>query len=158
MQYFKQKKGFMVVEVLVAVSIITASVLAALAVSQKSVYISRQSFHTTQASLLLEEGAEVVRVLRDNSWSNISSLVAGSMYYLDFSGGVWSASLNTNTNGIFTRTISILPVNRDASSDDIAISGVNDPNTKLATITISWNEGGTIVNKSLKFYIVNIFE
>ena len=128
------------VEVLVAASIITVSILVAMAVSQKSVYVSRQAFHTTQAGFLLEEGAENARIARDNAW-----------------GGV--ASLNSSEQiGIFTRTVVASNVNRDNSSKDIVTSGGTlDDGTKLITVTVSWPEGGVTITKTLKFYITNIF-
>lgn len=145
------------VEVLVAISIITVSVLVAMNVAQKSVYLFRQAFHTNQAAFLLEEGAEAVRIMRDDAWSNISSLTVGTTYYPTFSGGTWLLSATPNTIGIFTRTAIITSVNRDDSTQDIASVGTDDPKTKLVTLTVSWPEGGTTVIKTLKFYIIDIF-
>lgn len=148
----------MVVEVLVAMAIITASILSATAVAQKSVYISRQAFHATQAAFLLEEGAEAVRVLRDNAWSNISSLIIGANYYPLFSSGAWTLSTTANTIGIFTRTITLANVNRDNTTQDIVSSGGTlDSGTKLVTVTVSWGEGGATITKTLQFYIIDIF-
>ncbi|MBI2627595.1 hypothetical protein HYW72_01545 [Candidatus Nomurabacteria bacterium] len=131
--------GFMVVEVLVATSIITASILATMVVAQKSVYVARQALHTTQAAFLLEEGAEAVRILRDNAWSNI-------------------VSLNSSESiGIFTRTVVASSVNRDNTTKDISSTGTDDPGTKLVTVAISWPEGGVVVTKTLQFYISDIF-
>lgn len=145
------------VEVLVAVSIIAVSVLSAMAVSQKAVQVSRQAFHTAQASFLLEEGAEAVRILRDNGWSNISALMAGTTYYPAFSGGTWTLSATANTSGIFTRTITLSAVNRDGTTGDISASGAADAQARLVTVTVSWPEGGATVTKSLQFYIMDIF-
>ncbi|MEK7081265.1 MAG: hypothetical protein AAB902_02670 [Patescibacteria group bacterium] len=152
-----QKQGFMVIEVLIAVSIITVSILAAMAVSQKSVYVSRQAFHTTQAAFLLEEGAEAVRILRDNAWTNISSLTPNTNYYPTFSGNTWVLSPTANIVSIFTRTVSIANVNRDNATKDISITGTDDPGTKLVTVTASWPEGAVTVTKILRFYIMDIF-
>lgn len=150
------QKGFMLVEIIVAVSIITAFVMVAMAVAQKSISVSRQSLHVSQATFLLEEGAEAVRIFRDNAWSNISSLTVGTNYYPLFSGGTWTLSAVPSTIGIFTRVVTIADVNRDASSSDIAPSGTNDPNTKLISSSLSWNEGAVNVTKTLSFYIMNI--
>ena len=149
--------GFMLVEILVAISIISVSILAATAVSQKSVYVSRQAFHSAQAAFLLEEGAEATRVFRDNAWSNISVLTVGTNYYPTFSGGTWTLSSTPNTVGIFTRTVVIANVNRDDTTKDISVSGTNDSQTKLVTVTVSWNEGGVTITKTLPFYIMDIF-
>lgn len=146
------------VEVLVAASIITASVLAAMTVAQKAVYVSFEAFHVNQAGFLLEEGAEAVRIVRDNAWSNISSLTAGTSYYPTFSGSSWTLSTTPNTVGSFTRTVIISNVNRDNSTEDIVSSGGTiDAGTKLVTVTVSWVEGGTTVTKTLQFYISDIF-
>lgn len=148
----------MTIEVLIAISIITISILAAMAVTQKSVYVSRQAFHTTQAGFLLEEGAEAVRVFRDNDWTNISSLTVGADYYPTFFlGGTWTLSTIPNTVGIFTRTASVADVSRDDITKDISSIGTDDPGTKLITITVSWDEGGTTITKTLQFYITDIF-
>ena len=145
------------VEIVVAVAIITVSILAAMAVTQKSLSVSRRSFHSTQAAFLLEEGGEAVRILRDNNWSNISSLSVGANYYPTFSGGTWILSATPNTVGIFTRAISVASVNRDNATKDISSSGADDPGTKLATVSISWLEGGVTITKTLQFYIMDIF-
>jgi type II secretory pathway pseudopilin PulG len=152
-----KNKGYMVVEILVAASIITVSVLAATAVAQKSIYVARQSFHATQAGFLLEEGAEAVRTLRDNSWTNISGLSVNTNYYPTFSGGTWTLSSTPNAVDTFTRTVSIASVNRDNTTKDISSTGTDDLGTKLVTVTVSWKEGGTTVSKILQFYITNIF-
>jgi type II secretory pathway pseudopilin PulG len=153
-----QNKGFMVVEILVAISIIAVAILVAMTVAQKSVYVSRQALHMNQAAFLLEEGAEAVRIVRDNGWSNISGLTLGTNYYPTFSGGTWTLSATANTVGIFTRTVTLASVNRDSSTSDIVSSGgALDVGTKLVTVTVSWSEGGATLTKTLQFYIMDIF-
>lgn len=148
----------MVVEILVAISIIAVAVLAAMAVAQKSIHVSRQAVHMNQAGFLLEEGAEAVRIVRDNGWANVSSLTLGTNYYPTFSGGTWTLSATANTVGIFTRRVTLASVNRDNSTSDIVSSGGTlDTGTKLVTVTVSWPEGGTTITKTLQFYIMDIF-
>lgn len=130
----------MAIEILIASSIIAISILAATVVAQKSIYVSRQAFHTTQASFLLEEGAENTRIARDNAWSNIVNLNSSEQI------------------GIFTRTVVASNVNRDNTTKDIvSTGGTLDVGTKLVTVTVSWPEGGVTVTKTLQFYIMNIF-
>lgn len=147
----------MAVEILIAISIITVSILAAMAVAQKAVSVSRQAFHATQAGFLLEEGAEAVRMLRDNAWSNVSSLSVNTNYYPTFSEGTWILSTTANSVGIFVRTVTVANVNRNNTTKDISVTGTNDPGTKLITVTVSWSEGGTTISKALQFYIMDIF-
>jgi len=158
MKNFKKiSGGFMMVEVIVAISIIVVSVLAAMSVTQKSIFVSRQALHVKEASFLLEEGAESVRIIRDNSWNNIFALNVGTDYYLIFLGQTWTLSSTPSSVGIFTRKVNILNVNRNVSTDDIANLGTYDPGTKLTTITVSWVDGGETLSKTLSFYIMDIF-
>lgn len=152
-----KKLGFMMVEALVAVSILTASILISMSVTARSIATSRFSFNANQASFLLEEGAEVVRIVRDNGWSNISGLSIGTTYYPTFSGNTWVLSTTPNVFGKFTRTVNISNVNRNSTTGDISSSGVNDEKTKLVTITVSWVDGGQVKSKVLSFYIFDIF-
>ena len=146
------------VEVLVAVAIITIAVLSATAVAQKSVAVSRQSTHNLQAAFLLEEGAEAVRVVRDDNWTNISGLTNGTNYFPTFSGGTWTLSATSNTVDSFTRKVVFSAVNRDSVSGDIVSSGGTlDTGTKFVEISVSWTEGTTNLSKSLSFYITNLF-
>jgi Tfp pilus assembly protein PilV len=157
MTKISKNKGFMMIEILVATSIIAVAILAAMTVSQKSVYVSRQAFHATQAAFLLEEGAEAVRILRDDDWVNISSLTEATDYYPTFTGLTWTLSPTANNVGIFTRTVQIGGVSRDDSTADISEAGTSDPGTKLVTVTVSWVEGGVTITKTLPFYIMDIF-
>jgi len=156
-----QKQGFMAIEILIAVSIITISILTIMTVAQKSVYVSRQTFHTTQSAFLLEEGAEAVRVLRDNAWTNLSGLTVNTNYYFKFSGGTWSTSTTAADGivGIFTRKVTFANVNRDANNNIVTSGGTLESPifSKLVTVTVSWGEGGTTITKTLQFYIINIF-
>jgi len=133
-----KNRGFMIVEVLIAASIITVSILVAMSVTQKSVYVSRQAFHITQAAFLLEEGAENTRIMRDNAWSNVTTLNSSEQI------------------GIFTRTIIASNVTRNVTTGDIG-AGALDSGTKLITVTVSWPEGGTVITQTLQFYIIDIF-
>jgi type II secretory pathway pseudopilin PulG len=77
-----KNKGFMMVEIVIATSIIAILIISMMSVVQRGISISRQSLHTIQAAYLLEEGAEAVRILRDNAWTNISELSTSLTYYL----------------------------------------------------------------------------
>lgn len=158
--FFKKnnsKSGFMMVEIIVAIFIIMITLFATMAAIQKGISISRQSIHSAQASFLLEEGAEAVRIARDNAWANISSLTPSTNYYPTFDGGTWVLSTTPNQVDAFTRVVTISAVNRDEITNDISDIGVDDVGTKLITITVSWQENGQNITKNLQFYISNIF-
>ena len=152
--------GFMMLEIIIATSIIVVFLLVAMSVAAKAIAFSRQSLHVSQAAFLLEEGAEAVRINRDNAWTNISGLTPGTNYYLNFSGGSWifqqSAPSPSQTDN-FTRTVVVSNVSRDATTGDIALFGNNDSGTKLVIVTVAWTERGQTLTKTLKFYISDIF-
>jgi len=150
------KKGFMMLEVLVISAIIVASVVASLVVAQKSIYLSRQSFHQAQAAFLLDEGAEATRILRDNAWSSVSNLTSSTDYYLSFSGGTWVFSTTPSNVGIFTRKIVFSSAFRDGSQNLVS-SGTSDNQTRLITVTVSWSDGGDTFTKTLQFYLTDLF-
>ncbi len=164
----KKNKGSLTVEVLIVASIMATSFLAITTVAQKSIQVSRQSLHILQASFLLEEGAEAVRSVRDDLWTNISSLLTTTTYYLNFNttSSKWGLSTTANTSGIFTREVTIAPVYRDNTSYNILASQCNptttcflDSETKLIKITASWPEGGNPlpIKKEVSFYLAKIF-
>jgi len=155
----KNKSGFTLVEVLVACVIISTTILALMSATSKSIELSNKALRQVQANMLLEEGAEAVKSVRDNSWTGISSLSVNTNYYLAFSGNVWNLSTNQGTaiDGIFTRKVVFASVYRNANYD-IAQSGTLDPDTEKVTVTVSWRSPSGASTKDLSFYVVNIFK
>ena len=151
-------RGFVLVEVLIACAIISTITFAIFSGAQKGIGLSNLALHQIQASFLLEEGAESVRAIRDTSWATISNLTLGTTYYLSYDTNLnlWSLTTTPNVVDSFTRTVVLEAVNRD-STDDISVSGTNDPRTKKVTVTVSWLEGGKSTSKILSFYLADIF-
>lgn len=151
------QRGFGLIEILIAVSIVTATIFAFTEVATKSVRLTSKALAITQAGFLLDEGVEAVKILRDNAWTNIGGVTNGTTYYLQFSGSAWSLTQTPQTIDAFTRTVVFSSVSRDAS-DDIATTGTVDSNTKKVTVTVSWvDQTGSTVSKVLELYIANVF-
>ena len=146
------------VEIIVAISIITVSILAAMAVAQKSAYLSRQALHTTEAAFLLEEGTEALKILRDAGWQqNIAALAISGDYYFSFDNGQWQAtSSNVFIDGLFERKLRLENVYRDSQAR-IADSGELDSNTKKAALFVSWRSRGATTTKTISTYLTNLF-
>jgi Tfp pilus assembly protein PilV len=154
----KIKKGFMMVEVIIATAIMLILVMATMSVVAKVISVSNRSLHFTQSAYLLDEGGEAIRIIRDNSWSNISSASTNTDYYLVFLDNTWTLSTTPVQIDLFTRTVNIFPVNRDTSLGYIVPSGgVLDVGTKLVKINVFWQESGQTISKSLSFYVSDIF-
>ena len=130
-------KGFSVIEIVIGAALVAVVVAAIATAWQFYVKISGQSVRLTQASLILEEGSEVVQYWRDKGWTaNIASLAQNTPYYVVWNGSDYVASATAiATNGTFARTIAFSPVYRDASQN-IATSGTLDPDTLLVTLNV----------------------
>lgn len=151
------QRGFFLIEVIVASSIITVVLILLVGSIQNTVEVSQRALERTQASFLLEEGAEATKAIRDTSWNSISTLNPGTSYYLSYNGTAWVFTTTPNTIDRFTRTVVISNVSRD-SADDISASGTNDADTKLVTVTVSWTASTGVQTRALALYITNIRE
>lgn len=154
-----KKRGFTIIEVIVASAIITVSMLSVMSVATKGIEFSNLALRQTEANFLLEEGAEAVKIIRDTNWSNISGLTVGTNYYLSYdnNSNIWSLGTTPNTvDSIFSRAIVFSSVYRDGN-DDIADSGTEDTRARKATISVSWASNGQSYSKDLSFYVLDIF-
>jgi len=159
---FQENRGFSLIEVVVGAAIISISFLGLMTLASTSFYLMEQGERYVQASFLLEEGTEALRVLRDSGWQeNIGSLNVETSYCLVFStfNNSWGvASSSAYIDGIFERSFILYDVNRDHSSDDIVDSGgVLDPNTKKVVMSVSWLSRKGTTTKSISTYLMDIF-
>jgi len=155
-----RKRGFTVVEVLIASLIISATTFALISASQKGVALSYRALHSVQASFLAEEGAEAIKTIRDGGWSSISSIVVDTPYVLVFNTqtNTWSLSTTSSNpiDSLFTRVVILSDVYRN-SSDDIAETGTLDTRTKKVTVRVTFPSSEGLVTKEIIFYISDIF-
>ncbi|MFA7315586.1 MAG: type II secretion system protein [Candidatus Paceibacterota bacterium] len=153
-------RGFTIIEVLIACAIISVTSFALISTAQKGIQLSNQALRQVQAGLLIEEGVEAVKTIRDNGWSTISGFALNTIYYPSFNTSTNTWSLGTTNPGIldsvFTRTVVFSEVNRD-SNDDIVSSGTVDARTKKVTVEVSWPSSGGSTSKAITFYIADIF-
>jgi prepilin-type N-terminal cleavage/methylation domain-containing protein len=155
---FKYKKGMGLVEILVAVFIF--SVVLGVLITINNFYLSNSSknIKLTKATYLAEEGIEAVRIIRDNSWSNISSLSNSVDYYLSFNiaSSTWEATTSPSSIDSYIRKFNLLEVERDINGKIVSSGGAVDLYTKLVNVYISWQNKGSTTTKSMSFYISNI--
>jgi Tfp pilus assembly protein PilE len=154
----KTKKGFGLVEVVVGAAIVALVVFGIFSTYVFYLKIGMQNPMRVKASMLSEETAEVLKFVRDNSWSNISSLSLDSYYYLAFDGSSWSlTSTPTSPDPRFERRFSLSLVNRDSNGNIVSSGGTLDNGSRKALIEVSWfgREGTT--TKAMDIYLMNIF-
>lgn len=155
------KKGFGLVEVVVAAALISLVIGSIVGATTTFLQTSTKNTSNIKAGFLLEEGVEAIKVMRDASYGTyIASLTSNTPYYLYWASGTWRATTSTSTiDSKFYRTIKLSDVYRDAS-DDISNSGTLDSGTKKATVTVSWFDPlqSATTSKTLVTYITNLFD
>ncbi|MDD5639504.1 MAG: hypothetical protein PHR47_01710 [Candidatus Pacebacteria bacterium] len=129
--------GFIIVEVLLAISILAMFFVAFIGAIIYNRQIYKNASNRQSAILLAEEGIEAVRNIRDGDFD---SLFNGS-YELSDEGGKWSLDTNLDKPGnFFTRRI--------------VISSIGF-NKKQILSSVSWNEYGHLKSVSLTSYLTN---
>ena len=155
----KNSAGFTLLEVVVATSIITVSLLSLVSVATVSFAVADEATKKIQASFLLEEGIEIMRVLRDSGWTaNVETLTDGVSYHFEFSADNWRAtSTNEIIDGFFERSFVLEGVYRDSNDDITTAGGTLDSYTKKITVSVSWPTRRGTSTESVSTYLTNIF-
>ena len=141
---FNPQRGMGLIDIIVSVAVVTIALLGISQIGVLGFRFLREAAKKEKAIYLAQEGLEVARLLRDESWSaNVGPLGIGSVYYPVVFGGSWNLTSTDPgpVDGEFTRILTVDRVYRDVN-DDIAVSGTEDPGTREVTVAVSW-DGGT---------------
>ncbi|HEY1037485.1 MAG TPA: prepilin-type N-terminal cleavage/methylation domain-containing protein [Candidatus Paceibacterota bacterium] len=155
-----KKRGMSLVEVLVASAIIMTSVVSIIGAYGGLTKLSLDNMPRIQSAMLLEEGAEALRLMRDSGWTaHIAPLGENAPYRFVWSAGQWRATTSPALiDSKFSRTFTLAPVYRDATTYDIVqTGGTLDSGTKKATVSVSWNQKGVTTTQSIELYVYNTF-
>lgn len=87
------------------------------------------------AEMLLQQGLEAVRSIRDYSFSNLTTGTHG----LSRGSGYWTFSGSSDVSGKFTRTVLVENITRDSACNVTSGAGTTDNNAKRVTVTINWD-------------------
>jgi Tfp pilus assembly protein PilV len=154
------RAGFSLIEIVAGIAMLTIFLVSINAYYRKVLEVSQDTTRHIQSSFLLEEGLEVLRSLRDQSWTtHIASLTPGGTYYLYWDGSAWSA---TTTEQVverwFTRSFVLEEVLRDGS-DNIAAAGVLDPGTRKVVVSVTWvrKSGAASSTDVAETYMTDLF-
>ncbi|TAK57473.1 type II secretion system protein [Patescibacteria group bacterium] len=155
-------KGFGMIEVVVAIAIISIAFTALFDVYGSYLGVQFANTRIVKASFLLEEGLEVVRLLRDTSWSsNIGNTTVGTTYYLYWTGSAWQATTTAQTvDTLYTRTLVFSNAYRDSNDRIVSSGGTLDPNTRGYMVTVTWptnTSTSATTSKQISSYITNMF-
>lgn len=157
----KIEKGGLTVEVLVVIAIISFALASLLDLSSFSLDASRLAGQNTQAEALAQEEMEALRNFRDGTnWNTdglgvLTPLVSYHLEKTTASPQKWQMVLGEETINNFTRKIIFASVQRDANSNIVASGGATDPETKKASVSVSWTEKGRPHQISISTYLTN---
>ncbi len=162
MNLCKKDKGSLLIEVLVATSIIATSVIAALGVFGTMAHLAYRNTARIQASFLADEGIEAVKSLRNASWNtNIKNLTIGTKYYLYWNNHSWNINgTSTLIDNQFLRYFTLSNIYRDSSFDIVAstTSGSSiDTDMRGISMKIDWTDEVGTSTKSIDTYLYNLF-
>lgn len=154
------KRGFGTIELLVAVTLVTVVMSAALSVSNSALEARAQGMQNAQATLLLTQGAEAMRLIRDSGWATTSALTLNQTYYPFYDGVMWKLLNATSSmvDGTFDWRIRLNSVQRDAGKRIVTSGGTVDPDAKLVTVTVAWKGRNGTTTRMLPIYLINIFQ
>ena len=141
---YEFKKGISVVEILIAVFVISVSLSVLLGMTAFSIKNSTSIKETVRANALAQEEMEAVRNFRDGTkWAinGLGVLNLDTIYHLATTTDnptEWSFVSGEETINGFGRKVVLSRVYRD-DNDNISQTGTEeDPNTKKVTVTVSW--------------------
>lgn len=159
----KKNLGFSMVEVIVASSIISVTLLVLVSVYSAVARYSLSNVRALKASQLVEESIEVLHYLRDSGYTrNIAQLTVGSTYYLYWDQTVGSGSWTATTSDILLEnryqvSFALSSVYRDTNFNVVSSGGTLDSGSRKAVVSISWREGTATTTKTGETYLFNIF-
>jgi len=142
-------KGISIIEILIVITIIGITLTSLLGVAAFSLRVSTLIKEATRANTLTQETIEAVRNFRDGTTWNTDGLGTLSVgtdhpHYPKLDTTVdppkWTLPEGTETINGFTRKVIFTDVMRDVDDNIVETGGINDPNTKKATATVSWKD------------------
>ncbi len=156
-------RGVSLVEVIVGTSLIMLSLTGLIGAYSFYLKAGLQNTDHLKSVFLLQEGVETVTLMRDDSWSNLSSLTSGTWYYLSWNGSKWvSTTTESVIDGTFKRAVKLEDVYRKNSGQDIVNVSAPDPktldgNTKKVTVRVTASST-PLLDKQVVTYLTNLFE
>lgn len=148
------KKGQMLIELLIAIGLlgIFLPVLLTSYLTNTEGKVLREQRLT--AHHLTVEATEALRIIRESGWDAVAT---NGTFHPQSTGTNWTLSNGSENIGLFTRSISIAEVYRDASGNIVTSGGTADPSTKEVTISISWSQPSTQLMETT-FYLTRYLD
>ena len=164
------KKGFSLIEVLTVISVVTIGLLGLISLVIQNIQVQNVNKNFLVASMLSQEGLELVRNIRDKNWIDFpeenwdNGLLGNGSYIIEDNSGVISID---DTADSFDHDDTKLYVNGGFYSHiDTSVETpfrrlifvTEDPvgnNYIIASSSVQWEEKGRILNYTAETYLYN---
>lgn len=152
MHVIKNKSGFSLVEILLAISIFSIFAVGITYLSLDTLGRDAKVVLNNEALHYAQEGMEVARNIRDRNFL----LLTNGDHGLSFSNDVWSFGLAPEpVDNFYERRVTVSDVYRDINGN-IAQEGTLDPDIKKIDSTVAWSQNGIIPRSiTLTEYLTN---
>jgi type II secretory pathway pseudopilin PulG len=148
----RYQRGQNTIEVLLALALFIVMITGLTSLMLKYYGAVERAAELYDVKNVAAETSEALEKVAANNWATV---VDGN-YGLSTAGSIWSLTGTPDlVKNKYTRTISISSVKRDSNCNVLFVGGMDDPDTKLATTTISWSARGLALSKSYYQYISN---
>lgn len=155
------KKGISLIEVVLGAALILGAVTVLVSVNTIYFKAASSNIKSVKAQLLLEEGVEAIRTIRDGGWTtHIANLTNGTTYYLSFntSTNLWSITTTPQYVEGVLRSFVLSAVNRDSNDDIVTSGGSSDSGTRKVVVNVAWVGYSGTSTDSFSTYISNVFK
>ncbi|MBT4349776.1 hypothetical protein HOD19_03330 [bacterium] len=148
----KSKKGFSLVELLIAISFMSVIIVLTFTITSFNSKLSNLNRERTKALMYATEGIEALKLI---AWEDLQI----GDFHLTLQGDAWILAVGNEVVDDFTRTITISDVYREDSTNGnthgpIAVTGFLDPDTKKITISLDWlSRSGSNQQEQLETYL-----
>ncbi len=129
------RKGFSIIELMLSGALFAVFAWGVVETLLLGFATDRLAEETTIATGYASEAIEAVRSIQAK---NFDDLIVTDATGLARNGNDWEFSGEEDTFGKYTRVIGVAETNRDGDGN-IAESGDADPDTRLVTVTVTWN-------------------
>lgn len=168
MKTLKNRVGFSLIEVLVALAILSILLATFIPLLSWLISRSRASAYDSQATLVLQEAMEVAYNVMAGNWDGDWSQYPEGIYHpavdVSVSPAYWILlpGSEAGVEAKFNRQIEILAICRNQGNGDRLngacppSSGTRDDDSKLFVATVDWTEGGRIKSISAQLLVTKM--
>jgi len=157
MKKTSESKGFGIIEIIFAVTIISLAIFGLMQVGNFALRLQSHLKQNLIAENLAIEAMEATKAFKGGDWTSFSGLSLGTPYYPVKSGSPlkWSLTAGSETINNFSRQVVLDQVSRDIDDNIVTSGGAIDTGTKKVTTTVSWTEQGKSYQVVLTSYLTN---